>query len=49
MIIKEQDGFIMIPKAIFDLSPDEKAIALKELEEEMKQYTQKAKGGNQCD
>lgn len=49
MIIKEQDGFIMIPKAIFDLSPDEKAIALKELEEEMKQYTQKVKGGDQCD
>lgn len=46
MILKEQDGLLMIPKAIFDLPPEEKAIAFKELEEEMKQYTQKAKGGN---
>lgn len=45
MILKEQDEFIMIPKAIFDLPPEEKAIAFKELEVEMEQYAQKVKGG----
>ncbi|HGH7976377.1 hypothetical protein ABNG39_10335 [Streptococcus dysgalactiae] len=41
MIIKERNGFLTIPKAIFDLPPEEKTQALKELEEEMEQYRQK--------
>lgn len=38
MIIKEQDTFIMIPKAIFKLPPEKKAQAFKELEADMKTY-----------
>lgn len=36
MIIKEQDTFIMIPKADFKLPSEKKAQALKELETDMK-------------
>ncbi|VTP85982.1 hypothetical protein [Streptococcus equi] len=41
MIIKEQGSFLMIPKAIFELPPVEKAEALKKLKEELKTYQQK--------
>ena len=46
MILKERDGLIMIPKAIFDLPPKEKAQALKELEAEMSQYARQSKEGD---
>ncbi|SDB22446.1 hypothetical protein SAMN02910293_01135 [Streptococcus henryi] len=39
MIIKEQDTFIMIPKAIFKLPSEKKAQALKELEADMKKIS----------
>ncbi|HEO3605268.1 TPA: hypothetical protein VAV15_001201 [Streptococcus agalactiae] len=39
-----KESVIAIPKAIFNLPPEEKAQALKELEEDMEQH--KAKGGD---
>lgn len=36
-----EEKVIAIPKAIFELPPEEKNKALKELEEEMEQYRQK--------
>ncbi|MCK1226211.1 hypothetical protein [Streptococcus uberis] len=36
-----EEKVIAIPKTIFDLPPEEKAQALKDLEEEMEQYRQK--------
>ncbi|WP_373760052.1 hypothetical protein [Streptococcus ferus] len=36
-----KESVITVPKAIFNLPPEEKAQALKELEEEMEQYRQK--------
>lgn len=44
MIIKERNGFLTIPKSIFSLPPEEKAQALKELEEDMEHY--RRKGGD---
>ncbi|MGX9845063.1 hypothetical protein ACR3IL_07220 [Streptococcus iniae] len=36
-----EDKVIAIPKSIFNLPPEEKAIALKELEEDMEHYRRK--------
>ncbi|MEI4438902.1 hypothetical protein [Streptococcus anginosus] len=36
-----EEKVIAIPMAIFELAPEEKSQALKELEEEMEQYRQK--------
>lgn len=46
MILKERNGLIMIPKAIFALPPEEKAQALKQLEVEMSQYAHHSKEGD---
>lgn len=38
MILKVEGELISIPKSIFDLPPEEKKKALKELEKEMENY-----------